>query len=182
MIFALSRIFEYQQKFQNRFLRFKYLISSHKLFFRKLSYILKIKTRKIVVKKLTITRHQRIQWLKINFSLNFLRKTIKIKAADDIRRILHLIIDVVIEYLLFLLCFRNVYVFEKKNSGNYSFLLSENYLFFKVVLGRLIFGFCASCDVPFCKKWRSKDSTFFMKVSLKKRKLLITFFPAENME
>lgn len=182
MIFALSRIFEYQQKFQNRFLRFKYLISSHKLFFRKLSYILKIKTRKIVVKKLTITRHQRIQWLKINFSLNFLRKTIKIKAAEDIRRILHLIIDVVIEYLLFLLCFRNVYVFEKKNSGNYSFLLSENYLFFKVVLGRLIFGFCASCDVPFCKKWRSKDSTFFMKVSLKKRKLLITFFPAENME
>ena len=182
MIFALSRIFEYQQKFQNRFFRFKYLISSHKLFFRKLSYILKIKTRKIVVKKLTITRHQRIQWLKINFSLNFLRKTIKIKAAEDIRRILHLIIDVVIEYLLFLLCFRNVYVFEKKNSGNYSFLLSENYLFFKVVLGRLIFGFCASCDVPFCNKWRSKDSTFFMKVSLKKRKLLITFFPAENME
>ena len=182
MIFALSRIFEYQQKFQNRFFRFKYLISSHKLFFRKLSYILKIKTRKIVVKKLTITRHQRIQWLKINFSLNFLRKTIKINAAEDIRRILHLIIDVVIEYLLFLLCFRNVYVFEKKNSGNYSFLLSENYLFFKVVLGRLIFGFCASCDVPFCNKWRSKDSTFFMKVSLKKRKLLITFFPAENME
>ena len=182
MIFALSRIFEYQQKFQNRFFRFKYLISSHKLFFRKLSYILKIKTRKIVVKKLTITRHQRIQWLKINFSLNFLRKTIKINAAEDIRRILHLIIDVVIEYLLFLLCFRNVYVFEKKNSGNYSFLLSENYLFFKVVLGRLIFWFCASCDVPFCKKWRSKDSTFFMKVSLKKRKLLITFFPAENME
>ena len=182
MIFALSRIFEYQQKFQNRFFRFKYLISSHKLFFRKLSYILKIKTRKIVVKKLTITRHQRIQWLKINFSLNFLRKTIKINAAEDIRRILHLIIDVVIEYLLFLLCFRNVYVFEKKISGNYSFLLSENYLFFKVVLGRLIFGFCASCDVPFCNKWRSKDSTFFMKVSLKKRKLLITFFPAENME
>ena len=83
------------------------------------------------------------------FSLNFLRKTLKIKAADDFRRILHLIIDVVLEHLLFLLCFRNVYVFEKKTSGNFSFLLSENYLFFNVVLGCLIFGFRTSCDVPF---------------------------------
>ena len=77
---------------------------------------------------------------------------------------------------------QRVRFWEKKTSGNSSFYLPEKYLFFEVAIGSSIFGFCANCGVLFCKKWWSKVTTFFIKVSLKKQKLLKTFFPAEKME
>ena len=71
---------------------------------------------------------------------------------------------------------KRVRFWEKKTSGNSSFYLPEKYLFFDEDLDRSIFGFRTSCGMLFCKKWWSKITTFFIKVSFKKTKTIENFF------